>query len=161
VSEGRRSKTYSPTWTRECMVESGGLRQDCPARWTFSWTRSGLPSLEIWGAFSTFPFRDQIVTCTFRVLSNASACEKAAALAEQTTITTTFHPVSIPCPTHQQSCQTTKMKWTLMRLLLSPRFNSRQTRTKRAKGAPPTCQSSYKTHYHGTSRTLSSIQSQN
>jgi len=135
------------------MVESGGLRQDCPARWTFSWTRSGLRSLQTWGAHSTFPFRDQIVTCTFRVLSNASACEKAAALDQQTLVTTTTHPASIPCPTHQQSCQTTKMKWTLMRLSLSPRSNSRQTRMRRAKDPLPICQSSYKTHYHGMSRT--------
>jgi hypothetical protein len=69
VSEGRRSNTYSPACTRECMVESGELRQDCLGRWTFSWTIWMRP-LEDPGNFFDLSC---LSSNAFRALSNASA----------------------------------------------------------------------------------------
>lgn len=88
----------------------------------------------------------------FRRDLNASAlCEKAASLADQTIIVSTLQSDPIFCPPHQQSCPTTKMRWTLMRPPLSPRSNFHLIQMRRAREALPTCLSSCRIHYHGMS----------
>jgi hypothetical protein len=144
VAHTRRHVRASAWWS------VAGCDQNASFVWTFS-TSSGKDPGKL---FAPSFFEHKSVTCALRAPLNASAslAKRQLPSLSRTTITATFHFVTVLYTIHQQSCLTTKMRWMLMRLLLSPRSNSRQTRMRRAREALPTCQSSCKTHYHGMSR---------